>query len=303
VKCNCICLNPEVLAAQKNNLPIVALESTIIAHGMPFPQNLQTALKLENIVRQHNCCPATVFLYNGSIMIGAEREHLEYLARTEGVQKVTTRDIARALIDKKCGAATVAATMFCAHLAGIKVLATGGIGGVHRNAADSFDISADLTELKRTPIIVVSAGAKAILDIPKTLEYLETAGVPVLGWQTDKFPGFYSAQTPWWVEKIESSQKIAEIYKKQQELNIQSGILVANPVPVEKEIPWSEIKLIIDQALDDLQLMEFKGKAVTPFLLSRIAVITGGRSLQTNISLVKNNVELACRIAGVLIDG
>ena len=230
-------------------------------------------------------------------MIGAEPEDLEHLATAKDVKKVTTRDIARMLVNKETGATTVAATMYCACPAEIKVMATGGIGGVHRGAEESFDISADLTELSRTPVIVVSAGAKAILDIGKTLEYLETAGVPVYGWQTDIFPGFYSSRTPWQVSRIDSVKEIAEIYKKQLESGLKSGILIADPIPNEYEIPWDEMALIIDQAISDMKTMNITGKAVTPFLLKRITEITGGSSLETNIRLVENNVKLACQIA------
>jgi len=287
----------EVEKARKNSIPIVALESTIIAHGMPYPQNLETALHLENIVRKSGCCPATIFLNKGKIMVGAEPEDLQFLAQAEDVQKVTTRDIASVLVKKQTGATTVAATMRCCRLAEIKVFATGGIGGVHRGAAETFDISADLTELANTPVIVISAGAKAILDIGKTLEYLETAGVIVLGWQTAKFPGFYSASTPWSVTETRSEKEIAAIYHKQLELGLHSGMLIANPVPQEDEIPWDKMALIIDQALSDMNAVEITGKAVTPFLLRRITEITAGNSLETNIRLVENNVKLACRIA------
>ncbi|MCF7912885.1 MAG: pseudouridine-5'-phosphate glycosidase [Candidatus Cloacimonetes bacterium] len=290
-------LSAEVEMAIKNNIPIVALESTIIAHGMPYPQNLETASHLENIIREKGCCPATIFLRDGNIMIGAEQEQLQHLAQAKDVQKATTRDIAAILVKNQTGATTVAATMRCCRLAGIKVFATGGIGGVHRGAEETFDISADLTELANTPVIVISAGAKAILDIGKTLEYLETAGVAVMGWQTDTFPGFYSAATPWSISRIDSAAAIAAIYKEQIELGLSSGMLIANPVPQEYEIPWNKMALIIDQALADMKAMEITGKAVTPFLLSRITEITGGDSLKTNIRLVENNVKLACRIA------
>jgi len=293
-------LSTEVEKAKRERRPIIALESTIIAHGMPYPQNLETAMNLENIVRRQGYCPATVFLLDGNIMIGAEQEQLEYLAQAKDVQKVSTREIASVLVQKQTGATTVAATMHCSHLAGIRIFATGGIGGVHRGAGESFDISADLTELQRTPVIVISAGVKAILDLGKTLEYLETAGVNVFGWQTDSFPGFYSAQTPWQVSRIDDVQQISAIYHKQIELGLKSGILIANPVPVEDEIPWSEMAVIIDQALAEMQAMKITGKAVTPFLLRKITELTAGNSLETNIKLVENNVKLACRIAGEL---
>jgi pseudouridine-5'-phosphate glycosidase len=264
---------------------------------MPYPQNLETALKLEGIVRENDCCPATIFLDGGKIRIGIREEELNELAQSEQVKKVTTRDISEILVRKQSGATTVAATMYCAYLAGIKVFATGGIGGVHRYAEETFDISADLTELARTPLIVVSAGAKAILDLGKTLEYLETCGVPVYGWQTESFPGFYSAATPWKVNRIDELSELAEIYRIQRELKLTNGILLTNPVAGEDEIPWQQMEVFINQALSELKKKKISGKKVTPYLLQKITELTEGRSLKANIKLVENNVKLACRLA------
>lgn len=287
----------EVINAQRANKPVVALESTIISHGMPYPQNLETARNLENIVREKGCCPATIFIHKGKICIGAESSELEYLAKAKDVKKVSTREIAEVLAEKSTGATTVAATMRCAAMAGVRVFATGGIGGVHRQAEESFDISADLTELARTPVIVISAGAKAILDIPKTLEYLETQSVPVFGWKTSSFPGFYSSETPWEVKSIESVKAIANIFMIQGEIGIESGILLANPISKDFEIPWDEMAKTINSALEDMKKEKINGKKVTPYLLKRITELTGGESLKTNIELVKSNVCLAAEIA------
>lgn len=287
----------EVINAQRANKPVVALESTIISHGMPYPQNLETARNLENIVREKGCCPATIFIHKGKICIGAESSELEYLAKAKDVKKVSTREIAEVLAEKSTGATTVAATMRCAAMAGVRVFATGGIGGVHRQAEESFDISADLTELARTPVIVISAGAKAILDIPKTLEYLETQSVPVFGWKTSSFPGFYSSETPWEVKSIESVKAIANIFMIQGEIGIESGILLANPISKDFEIPWDEMAKTINSSLEDMKKEKINGKKVTPYLLKRITELTGGESLKTNIELVKSNVCLAAEIA------
>lgn len=295
-------LSSEVKQAFQDRKPVVALESTIIAHGMPYPQNLPTALELENIVRQYNCCPATIFLKDGNIHIGAETDELSFLAVSQNVEKAGQRDIPLLLTRKKTAATTVSATAFCAHLAGIEVFATGGIGGVHRYAEQSFDISSDLTTLQNTPVIIISAGVKAILDIPKTLEYLETAAVPVLGWQTDYFPGFYSSSTPWKVKRIDNLITLKKMYHLQQKLGMRNAVLLANPVPEENEISWQEINLIVEKALKQMNDEDISAQEVTPFLLRKITNLTGGKSLQTNIALVKNNVELACKTALVIAE-
>ncbi len=290
-------LSKEFEEALKNKQPVIALESTIISHGMPYPQNLEVAAKLESIAREMGVTPATICLMEGKVKIGLEQKDLEILARANDVAKVSHRDIGRIIASKKVGATTVAATMIAANWSGIKVFATGGIGGVHRNAEDTFDVSNDLIELSRIPVIVVSAGAKAILDLPKTLEYLETMGVPVYGYKTDKFPAFYSSQSNLKIDKIDTPQQIADIYKINIEFGLNNGILIANPIPEQFEIPFAEMEEYIDLALQKASNNRITGREFTPFLLSEIVKITQGRSLQANIKLVENNVQLACEIA------
>jgi pseudouridine-5'-phosphate glycosidase len=287
----------DVKEALKNKQPVIALESTIISHGMPYPQNLEVAGKLEAIAREMGVTPATICLMDGKVKIGLEKADLEILAKANNVAKVSRRDIGRIIALKKLGATTVAATMIAANWAGIKVFATGGIGGVHMNAEDTFDISNDLIELSRVPVIVVSAGAKAILDLSKTLEYLETMGVPVYGYRTDKFPAFYSSQSNLKVDRIDNHQQIADIYTTNIELGLNNGMLVANPIPEKYEIPFAEMEEYIDLALKKAKEKNITGRELTPFLLSEIVKITEGKSLQANIKLVENNVQLACEIA------
>ena len=293
-------LSPSVAEAINHRRPILALESTIISHGMPYPQNLHVAEKLENIVSQAGVVPATICLMNGFIQVGLDGNELEILATAKKVAKVSSRDIGRVLATNQIGATTVAATMKIAAWAGIKVFATGGIGGVHRQAENTFDISNDMIELSRNPVIVVSAGAKAILDLPKTLEYLETMGVAVLGYQTDNFPAFYSAESEYKIDRIDSIKDIAAIYNTNCELNLKTGMLIANPVPKEHEIPYSEMNEFIQTALRKAEVEKITGRNLTAFLLAEIVKLTKGRSLQTNIELVKNNVRLACEIAKAL---
>ncbi len=290
-------LTKDVADAINHRKPIVALESTIISHGMPYPRNINVAEKLENIASQMGVVPATICLMNGKIKIGLEDEDLEILAKAENVAKVSSRDIGRVLASKQAGATTVAATMKAAAWAGIKVFATGGIGGVHRNAEDTFDISNDLLELSRVPVIVVSAGAKAILDLPKTLEYLETLGVPVYGYKTDKLPAFYSAESDLTVDRLDDPNEFAAIHRTNTELGLNCGMLVTNPIPKEYEIPFGEMDKYIQTALKKADGYGIKGRELTPFLLKEIVEITQGRSLETNIKLVENNVRLACEIA------
>ena len=292
-------INKKVKQALKNNKPVIALESTIISHGMPYPQNIRVAKDLEKIAEDAGVVPATICLMNGKIKIGLNDNELEMLAISKDVAKVSRRDFGRILASKKIGATTVAATMIAAHLVGIKVFATGGVGGVHRGAKDSFDISADLKEFAQTPVIVVSAGAKAILDLPKTLEILETFGVPVYGFQTDFFPAFYSAESNIRIDRIDSEKEIADIYKTNMQLGFKNGILVGNPIPEKYEIPFSEMNEHIKIALDRAKRISITGRGLTPFLLAEIVKITKGSSLETNIRLVENNVALACRIAKV----
>lgn len=289
--------SPEVAKAINNRLPIVALESTIISHGMPYPQNLKVAEKLENIAREMGVIPATICLMNGKIKVGLEKDDLEILAKAKDVAKVSSRDMSRILASGKTGATTVAATMKASFWAGIKVFATGGIGGVHRNGENTFDVSNDLIELSRNPVIVVSAGAKAILDLGKTLEYLETMGVPVFGYKTAKFPAFYSSESNLKVDRIDSAKDIAGIYRANIELGLSCGMLIANPIPKKYEIPFDEMDKHIQIALKKAKKLEISGRDLTPFLLKEIVEITQGRSLETNIKLVENNVKLACEIA------
>jgi pseudouridine-5'-phosphate glycosidase len=287
----------DVKEALKNKQPVIALESTIISHGMPYPQNLEVASKLQKISREMGVTPATICLMDGKVKIGLEKTDLEILAKANDVAKVSRRDIGRILVQKRMGATTVAATIIAANWAGIKVFATGGIGGVHRNAENTFDISNDLIELSRIPVIVVSAGAKAILDLPKTLEYLETMGVPVYGYKTDRFPAFYSSQSNQVVDKIDTPRQITDIYKTNIELGLNNGMLIANPIPEKYEIPFDEMEEYIDLALKKAKENNITGRELTPFLLLEIVKITEGRSLQANIKLVENNVRLACEIA------
>jgi pseudouridylate synthase len=291
-------LSPEVSQALAEHRPIVAFESTIISHGMPYPRNRDTSLGAEALAREAGVVPATIALLDGRIAIGLREEEVERLAREKGVLKVSRSDLAWALSTRRTGATTVSATLFAARQAGIDVFATGGIGGVHRGATDSFDVSADLPSLADTPICVVSAGAKAILDLPKTLEVLETLGVPVVGYGTSEFPAFYSRQSGLPLAlRADSPEEVAAMLAAQRHLGLTQGILVANPVPEEWQIPAATVGGWIDAALRELEARGDKGKAVTPFLLSRIAELSGGASLQTNIQLFHNNVRLACAVA------
>lgn len=295
-------LSSEVDLAIKNNKPVVVLESTIIAHGMPHPDNLNFAKKAENIVRDGGAVPATIAIIDGKIRVGLSEQELEYISnKNNKIEKVALRDIGHIVANKLSGATTVSATMQIAHLVGIKVFATGGIGGVHRNAENTFDISQDLIALSKIPIIIVSAGAKAILDIPKTLEFLETLAVPVIGYKTNEFPAFYSRKSSCDLNvRCDTPQEISAIFHTQQKLKIDSALLVANPVTSESEIPKDEIDKYIDSALKECKNNQITGKAVTPFLLQRIVELTKGKSLKTNIALALNNIQLATEIARVL---
>lgn len=288
----------EVAQAKAEQKPIVALESTIISHGMPYPENVQTAKDVEQIIRDRGAVPATIAILNGKIKIGLTEEELEQLGTSRDVEKVSRRDLPYVVAMKKHGATTVAATMICAQMAGIRVFATGGIGGVHRGAEQTMDISADLQELARTNVAVVCAGAKSILDLGLTLEYLETHGVPVIGHQTDVLPAFYSRTSPFRVDyRLDSAADIARFIETKWALGLQGGIVVANPVPEEDELEESYITAIIEQALAEAEQQHITGKAVTPFLLDRVKTLTGGKSLQANIALVKNNAALAADLA------
>jgi pseudouridine-5'-phosphate glycosidase len=294
-------IDPEVRRALQGNRPVVALESTIITHGMPYPENLATARSLESAVRNGGAVPATIAVIGGVLCVGLSDAELEWLASAKNVLKLSRNDLPYALAAKKIGATTVAATMIAAHLAGIRVFATGGIGGVHRGAESTFDISADLEELARTPVAVVCAGAKAILDLPKTLEVLETRGVPVVGYGTDEFPAFWSRtsglKSPL---RLDSPGEVAHFLQVKWDLNLAGGALICNPVPQADEIPAHEMRAFIDTAIRESQEYGIQGKVVTPYLLARIVEITGGRSLRTNMALAQNNARLAAEIAGEL---
>jgi pseudouridine-5'-phosphate glycosidase len=292
---------PEVSSALEQGRAIVALESTIITHGMPYPQNVATAREVEAVVRENGAVPATIAIISGRIRIGLSDEELDWLATTRGVMKLSRADLPYAIAANRHGATTVAATMICAHLAGLRVFATGGIGGVHRGVESTMDISADLDELARTPVTVVCAGAKAILDLPRTLEYLETRGVPVVGYRTDHFPAFWSQRSDLPIPiRLDSPEAMADLIRAKEALGIGGGVLVANPVPRSHEIPAEEMKGFIDQAIAEAGRRGVVGKAVTPFLLSFLFESTGGRSLATNIALVKNNAALAACLASSL---
>ena len=290
--------NAEVKDGLACKRPVVALESTIISHGMPYPQNIETARMLENTVRENGGVPATIAILDGRIRIGITEKELEILGTSKDIKKASRRDLPSIIALKQNAATTVAATMICANLAGIKFFATGGIGGVHRGASESFDISADLPEFTRTPVMVVCAGAKAILDIPHTMEYLETLGVPVFGYQTDEMPAFYYRNSGVKVpQRFDDPADAAEIFRRSIDLGYKSGILVGNPVPKEYEMDKNAIEAKIDEALEDAKKQGIKGQAVTPYLLQRLYEITGGESLKTNIELVKNNAALCTKIA------
>lgn len=290
--------SPEVAEARAKGLPIVALESTIITHGMPWPQNVETARLVEAEVRGAGAVPATIAIMGGKIHIGLTPEELNWLGQAKDVAKLSRADLAACLAQGRTGATTVAATMICAHLAGIKVFATGGIGGVHRGAETSFDISADLSELAATPVTVVAAGAKAILDLPKTLEVLETQGVPVIAFGQDDFPAFWSRSSGLRAPlRMDSAAEIAKAHQMRAILGLPGGQLVANPIPETAEIARETIGPVIEDALAEAAATGVAAKAVTPFLLQRIFELTEGRSLTANIALVLNNARLAAAIA------
>lgn len=289
-------LSPEISRALDIGAPIVALESTVITHGLPQPQNLQLARDMEKQVRDHGATPATIALLDGKIRIGLSDQELVRLSESDSALKVSHRDFAAAIVKKANGGTTVAGTMFAANMAGIKVFATGGIGGVHKESP--FDISTDLRSLAEIPTIVVCAGAKAILDLPATLEVLETMGVPVVGYRTDEFPAFYSRKSGLNVSaRLDSPKEIADFAKAHWELGMKSGILVANPIPEAESIPTSEMEPIIAKASAEAVAQGIHGQALTPFLLSRIGELTKGKSLKANLALLLNNARLAAEIA------
>lgn len=289
----------EVATAMRSGQPVVALESTVITHGLPRPQNLQLAQALEQEVRAQGATPATIGLLDGKIHIGLSEADLARLANEDGARKVSRRDFGIALARKENGGTTVAGTLIAARLAGIRVFATGGIGGVHRDS--TFDISADLPELGRSPLVVVCAGAKAILNLPATLEVLETQGVPVVGYQTDEFPAFYSAESGLPVNvRIDTPAEAAQIARAGWDLGLQNAVLVVQPPPQEAALHAGQIDQLIDQALKDAAAQKITGAAVTPFLLDRVSVLSGGSSLKTNLALLRHNARLAAQIAVAL---
>lgn len=293
----------EVIAARRAGAPLVALESTIITHGMPWPQNLDTARMIEGDIRAAGAVPATIAVMDGRIHIGLDAPDLERLARADGVMKLSRADLAVCLAQGRVGATTVAATMICAHLAGIATFATGGIGGVHKGAEGTFDISADLQELARTPVTVVAAGAKAILDLPKTLEVLETLGVPVIAHGQDALPAFWSRDSGLAAPlRMDRAADIARAHHMRASLGLAGGQLVANPIPEADEIPAETLAPLIAQAQSEAEAAGIAAKAVTPYLLGRILALTEGRSLAANIALVRNNARLAAAIAIALQD-
>ncbi|MGA5689244.1 pseudouridine-5'-phosphate glycosidase [Cytobacillus pseudoceanisediminis] len=288
----------EVLEAKKANKPVVALESTIISHGMPYPQNVQTAKEVEEIIRKNGAVPATIAILNGKIKIGLSDKELEFLAQSKNVEKASRRDLPYLVAKKKNGATTVAATMICAELAGIEVFVTGGIGGVHREAETTMDISADLQELAMTNVAVICAGAKSILDIGLTLEYLETHGVPVVGFETDVLPAFYTRTSPFSVNyRVYHAEEAAEMIRTKWELGLKGGVVIANPIPEKDALEEAFITNVIETALKEAKENNIAGKKVTPFLLGKVKELTEGRSLTANIALVKHNAEVGSKIA------
>ncbi len=298
-------VSEEVSEAIHAHKPVVALESTIISHGMPYPKNVETALNVERIVRQNGAVPATVCIIGGKLTVGASAEEIEYLGKTGlKVPKASRRDLAVLLSQGLDGATTVTTTMIGAHLAGISVFATGGVGGVHRGAETTMDISADLEELAKTPVCVVCAGCKSILDLKLTLEYLETKGVPVIGYQTGELPAFYTDKSGLKVDyRLDSPDEVAGAFRAQRELGFDGGMLVTNPIPHQYAMDPDEINATIDQAVEECRQKGISGKAITPYLLDRIQRLTGGRSLESNIQLVYNNAALGAKIACALCKG
>ena len=289
-------LPPPIHQALKSKLPLVALESTVITHGLPRPQNLQLARDMERTVRENGATPATVALLDGEIHVGLTDAELERLSAEKNVRKVSRRDFATAILKKECGGTTVAGTLFAAHRAGIQVFATGGIGGVHE--VETFDVSTDLQALADTPLVVVCAGAKAILDLPATLEYLETMAVPVVGYGTDEFPAFYSRSSSLPVSaRLDTPKDVVDFAKAHWEIGMRSAVLVCQPLPVEDELPRKDVDGAIQQARREAHEKGLHGQSLTPFLLQRLTELTGGKSLQANLALLLNNARLAARIA------
>ncbi len=291
-------VNPDVSKALREEKPVVALESTIISHGMPYPQNVETALNVENIIRDNGAVPATIAILQGRVKVGLTGEEIEYLGKSKTAVKASRRDIPFIVAQGLDGATTVASTMIIAGWAGIKVFATGGIGGVHRGAEQTFDISADLQELARTNIAVVCAGVKSVLDIGLTLEHLETHGVPVVGFGTDELPAFYTRKSGFGVDyRVDSATELARAVKTKWDLGLDGGVVVANPIPKQYAMDAETINKAIQQALEEAEAKAIRGKEITPFLLGRVTAATGGESLRANIHLVYNNARVAAQLA------
>ena len=292
-------VKPEVAEALAAGKPVVALESTIISHGMPYPQNVETALNVEKIIRENGAVPATIAIIGGRLKAGLTPEEIEYFGKKgTAIRKASRRDLAVLCARGEDGATTVTTTMMIAHMAGISIFATGGIGGVHRGAETTMDISADLEELAQTPVMVICAGAKSILDLGLTLEYLETKGVPVIGYGTEELPAFYTRRSGFGVDyRVDSPEELAKIFRVSKDLGLRGGMLVTNPIPEEYAMPLETINAAIDQAIAECNAKGIHGKETTPFLLARVAEITGGDSLASNIRLVYNNAALAARTA------
>lgn len=297
-------ISPEVQEALKAGKPVVALESTIISHGMPYPQNVETALKVEQTIRENGAVPATIAIIGGQLKAGCTPEEIEYLGKKgQAVIKASRRDLPVLIARKADGATTVTTTMIIAAMAGIRVFATGGIGGVHRGAQQTFDISADLEELAQTPVMVVCAGAKSILDLGLTLEYLETKGVPVIGFGTEELPAFYTRHSGFKVDyRIDTPEELAAAFKAKMDCDLKGGMLVTNPIPEEFSMPKEVIDKAIDQALREMDEAGIHGKQCTPFLLAKVKDLTGGESLASNIQLVLNNARLAAKTAKALCE-
>ncbi len=298
-------ISPEVKQALEKGRPVVALESTIISHGMPYPKNVETALLVEQTIRDHGAVPATIAVIGGRLKAGLSRDEIEYLGKTgRGVAKASRRDLPALVARRADGATTVATTMIIAHMAGIRIFATGGIGGVHRGAEITMDISADLEELAQTPVMVVCAGAKSILDLGLTLEYLETKGVPVIGFGTEELPAFYTRKSGFGVDyRVDSPEELAAMFRAQRELGYSGGMLVTNPIPEQYAMDKAVIDAAIGQALAEANTRGIHGKETTPFLLAKVVELTGGDSLESNIRLVLNNAAVAAETASCLAGG
>jgi pseudouridine-5'-phosphate glycosidase len=293
-------ITPEVADAIRDNRPVVALESTVIAHGLPHPQNFQTALRLQEVIRDGGAVPATIAIIGGKLTVGLNDDEIQLLAEGRNVRKISTRDISIAVAQGWDGATTVAATIWIAHRAGIKVFATGGIGGVHRGSLP--DVSADLPELARTPIVVACSGAKIVLDLPATREWLETHAITVVGYQCDEFPAFYSRASGLKVDaRAESAAAVAGIFRAQRDLELESALLVAAPIPAKFEVPAEELQVVLTTALEDAEWKGIGGPALTPFLLSQMAERSGGVTLRANIALLENNARVGAEIARALV--